>query len=288
MLLKAINILTTLLATAWLITAVVFLKTDMGGNVVQSVPDWTLLSAIALAVVIMLVSLLGLAAALTQRKLLLGLFVFLVAVTMVGQMMISIFLGLYVHDKDSIPGLNDLVASGQEKLELELVDFAEEQPVDWVNTQNSFKCCGISYELTYLYEDYNKTLASFLDSQISGTDKDCSSYHTTIEVLHTTFPSYDDSTDDDAEAAAAAALPADFFCKSKIKTLATEYTLYLGIASGFLIFLQFICFFCAIMVYVSPHRGDDDDDVYQVSPGAPLVESSSGPQYSDRRRSVDV
>lgn len=237
-----------------LILAVVLVNLSDDDGLLGFLPDWTLLVMVLFSSLVFLVSTTGAIAGHTQRRGFLLCFFFSVTVTILISLLSTIFLGLYANDK--APGALDRAgASAQDELEAFFIDLASSDPVEWLETQEVFSCCGIDLEATYVPLQPGQNTTELLLSQLSGPGCNDAGEFAAIVAIQSIFTEFSD----EAAASADSILGEEYFCRGKVGALAEEYTLYAAIAAGFFLLVQFVQLVCAFKLIRNGEEEDSDE-----------------------------
>mmetsp|Transcript_7496 Transcript_7496/g.8621 ORF Transcript_7496/g.8621 Transcript_7496/m.8621 type:complete len:339 (-) Transcript_7496:94-1110(-) len=126
-----------------------------------------------------------------------------------------------------------------------LVEFAMEEPEEWLNLQETFTCCGVNMYSAYGKEVY-PDIEDFDFDQLHSNEQKCNFNNLNVAVNDTVK-----TTDvEEAEDESATFFP-DYFCEDFILPLLRQYAIRYSILIGFVTFVQAMVLFAASRLFFS-------------------------------------
>lgn len=208
----------------------------------------------ALGLFIFIVSFFGVLGVIRRKKGVLLCYTLSAAGLLLIEIIITVFGLLYANGQAAFPEVDNLAGSLLTELENSLVRFAETDPSEWKLTQDALGCCGVDFESTYRFSEFNKTASDFLQSQLSG--EGCSSEYPNILAVQENFTSFEAA----AEERLLELLANDnYFCIDSVRAFLQQATIAIAGSIGGVVAFQFIALVCCYILLCDKGAGKGDD-----------------------------
>jgi len=154
---------------------------------------------------------------------------------------------LSANNISTTPEIDGPIALIQQDLQSALLTQAVDSPSAWNMTEQTFSCCGVDLNSTYLYDQYNMTDAEFVLALQPGDN--CSDVRTAILALHAKYSTYNNETE-----STVSAIP---FCKKIVTVFVHDHTLAIGIVAGVLVWTGLVSAYASFLLLcrVSTEKG---------------------------------
>ena len=207
-----------------------------------------------LGMFIFVVSFFGVLGVIRRKKGVLLCYTLSAAMLFLIEIIVTVFGLLYANGQAAFPAVDNLAGSLLTELENSLVNFAEADPSEWKLTQDALDCCGVDFESTYRFSEFNKTASDFLTSQLSG--EDCSTEYGNILAVQANFTAFEPA----AEARLLELLAIEnYFCVDSVRAFLQQATVAIAGSIGGLIAFQFITLVCCYILLCDKGAGKGDD-----------------------------
>lgn len=115
------------------------------GNGLEILPPEAYITALVFGIYTLLVISMGILGACARVEICFILFIFFAAIGLLGQICSFAFLLFYSTDLSAIQAADNQIVNAKNRL-VDHLDTLSENADSWVDTQNSFECCGITFE----------------------------------------------------------------------------------------------------------------------------------------------
>ena len=230
----------------------------VGVNEVRSLtitgPNFFYYTIGALGLFIFIVSFFGVLGVIRKKKgVLLG-YTLAAALLLLIEIIITVMGLLYANGEAVFPEVDNLAGSLLTELENSLVAFAEAEPAEWKLTQDALGCCGVDFESTYRFSEFNKTASDFLTSQLSGDG--CSAEFPNILAVQANFTTFEAAAE---ERLLELLVNDNYFCVDSVRAFLQQATIAIAGSIGGLVLFQFITLICCYILLCDKGAGKGAD-----------------------------